>query len=580
MTSLPDLWIRHSKIDPKRLRFNLTRFAYVGGAAAKADKKLMEAIAKGKYGRPRVERVAVLSAIKEDLEAQLIGGIRLSTVISALDNIKRFFQFVDDQKRPCGFADVQGFFLDWAEFLFQRSRKKRPEITPASAYGFAVGVSGILDRIFEYHPSVGLMTKTRLAYKKKAKKALGRTAEKQNLEATFRMGHFLFDLVAGLTRESIYGPLPLIIPIRSGLVNGDQIRLWPGYEPGEWVLKDLNEMTPKQRHRLKKFLIPTRGNVASVKNTNRRHLVSILIRAEFVIFVAQTGMNKTQALTLRRERFKYKADGNSWIVRSYKHRAGGGVHFEIFKSYRKHFERYLQLIAEIFPDSEWVFPCVGRYGHEWGDKPNGGELHTLRNLILRYNIPWTPPQEVRNTRVNWLLRRSGDPDQTAEAAQHTKEILHTDYERPSQQRAMVEVTRFWTKQDPFAKKTLQASVVPGSACGGQPKATTDKPESVVAPNCVNPSGCLWCEHHRDSDSLDYVWSLHSFRHLKLIEATTITRPDEAPTDVVVNRLSEKIAWYAGSNEERAAWVEEARIRVEEGEHHPNWAGLVEMAEGL
>lgn len=55
---------------------------------------------------------------------------------------------------------------------------------------------------------------------------------------------------------------------------------------------------------------------------------------------------------------------------------------------------------------------------------------------------------LRNSRVNRLLRRSGDLELTAEMAQHAEQTLLGIYERPSQQRAMGEIMRFWNCADP------------------------------------------------------------------------------------------------------------------------------------
>ena len=177
----------------------------------------------------------------------------------------------------------------------------------------------------------------------------------------------------------------------------------------------------------------------------------------------------------------------------------------------------------------------------------------FRQLFEAHGLAWVTPRELRNTRVNWLLRRSGDPELTADMAQHTREVLKDQYERPSQQRAMVEVARFWSKHDPIKQKDLKASVI-SSSCNGDPESVADRPGGIVEPNCVNPSGCLWCKHHRDVDSEDYIWSISSFRHLKTIEASMTLSREEVPSDVVVDRLSEKLTWFKNSSSRRAGWV--------------------------
>ena len=281
---------------------------------------------------------------------------------------------------------------------------------------------------------------------------------------------------------------------------------------------------------------------------------------------------------MKRERFKYQPSGEGWIVRPFKHRAKGEVRFEIFKAYKPYLEKYLSFVNHYFPDSEWLFPGMSCKREKWGEVHVQGQLVAARKLIQRYGVPWIPPRVLRKTKANWFLRRSGDKDQTAEAMQTTRKVLGSSYEEPSQQRAMVEVTRFWKKTDPIAKGDLKASVIPAGPCGAKPKAASDKPVGVVEPNCINPAGCLWCVNYRDVDSFDYVWSLACFRYLKTIEAAGIPLSAEAPIDLVVDRLAEKINWFARSDKHRAKWVTEAQERVEEGDYHPSWRPLIEFLE--
>ena len=194
-------------------------------------------------------------------------------------------------------------------------------------------------------------------------------------------------------------------------------------------------------------------------------------------------------------------------------------------------------------------------------------------------IPWIPPATLRNTRVNWLLRRSGDESQTAEMGQHAVKTLQDRYERPSQHLAATEITNFWNANDPIKRQNLKNSLI-ASQCDATPEATPDKPLSVAEPDCVIPSGCLWCRHLRDVDSFDYVWSLVSFRYLKSLESADVVSKEKFPSDLVIDRVTEKVRWFQDSSEERASWVEEAQSRIEEGDFHPNWAGLIEFLEDL
>jgi hypothetical protein len=383
-------------------------------------------------------------------------------------------------------------------------------------------------------------------------------------------GSFLVDLINGISKEAVYGALPLRIQVRPGLVVNNEIVLRAGtkQKADRWLSDNSIELEALEKQ-YADSAVKARGTVKHI-NRYRWALVNMRVYAELLVFIAQTGMDMSTTTKLRRERFKYKPVGQTYQVREYKERRQGEVFFEIFKDYKPMFERHIAFVNHFYPDSEWLFPTRCKDGSirpQWDQKK-------IRALVLSYGIPWIPPQLLKNTRVNYLLRRSGDEDRTAELDQHTKKVLRQTYEQPSQQRSISEVTRFWNKFDPIQKGDLKASVIVGQ-CNGSPEAVDDKPSSVVEPNCINPSGCLWCKRSRDIDSNDYVWSLFSFRYLKGLEASMTIKPEEIPADVVINRLTKKIDWY---RDNRLEWVEEAEVRVGEGYYHPNWANLIEFLE--
>ena len=287
--------------------------------------------------------------------------------------------------------------------------------------------------------------------------------------------------------------------------------------------------------------------------------------AEFVIFVYHTGINVTPALHIERKGFKYHSAGNSeWRVTCKKGRKHGAVSFMVYSDYRPRLKRYIEFVDHFCPDSPYLFPISTEARLPYG------QAHYLpfKTLLASVGIPWIPPRVNRNTRVNFLDRIVGDPDVSAEMAQHARETFKQKYERPSQQRAMSALTCFWNKNP--------VSLLDGG-CSGEPEATTDKPSDVVNPDCTHSAGCLWCTKHRDIESEDYVWSLTTFRHLKLIEAAQPVKRD-IPADIAITRLSEKLKAFKELNEQSRHWVEEAFMRVAEGDYHPTWKNVISFWE--
>lgn len=389
---------------------------------------------------------------------------------------------------------------------------------------------------------------TRLQVPPQRKAAQRREVEKQSLAQAFEFGHLLQDICDGLQEDVVLrSHLPVLIKLRSGKT----IEHWSG-----WHLHSN----------------PTGFETFESDGTlrTRRPLANLRIEAELLMFLAQTGMNIAQAQKLQGSSFSYVSYIDGYRVSENKGRRKGKVVFEVFKEYRSHFERYLRWRANIFPGESLLFPY---------QRIRGGLQDAAINFRIKYicrdvECSYVAPSRLRGTKVNWLLRNSADPELTAEMAQHTKATLLDVYERPSLQKASVELLRFWSKNDPTISSN--ESVAPG-ACTGRPAAIVSKPALATDPDCIRPSGCLWCEHHRDVDSLDYVWGLACFGLLKEYELAKLA-PSEAASataaSLAMGRIREKLLWFQHSNSTRRAWVEEAHERLAEGHFHPDWQSLL------
>ncbi|WP_462160855.1 hypothetical protein [Pseudoalteromonas maricaloris] len=580
MVLTPDLRIQSERLRTKA-RYDLRRFLYQrpyskNGKALDA-RWFFRKIDAEEMGPPKLERLELILAIKEFLETKLESGGSISTIEGYLATLQLFFDFFNN-KEGVTLKNLEVSYLEYCEGLFIRSNQANSTLKKSSAYGYAAKLSAIFGEILEIPVSIELINRTRLPYVHTANKAVSRKADKQNLEDTTQMGCFLVDSVSGITIKKIYGELPFKIPIRNNANQTNEVTL----SLNSFRSKKINlltvsreSLTSRERDAVKKIMEP-RLEVDSIEGTKRHYFVSLRIQAEFLIFIAQTGMNVSQARALKRINFKYKPLGENWEIKTFKHRRAGEVSFKIYKSYKPFIEEHLKFIDYFFPESDLLFPW-----HNTGGQLSKGRAFSylsLRKLLKEYSIPWISPQCLRKTRVNWCLRRSsGDAELTSEMHQHFMETLRGNYERPSQQRSMIELTKFWDKNDPIQKGEIKASLIT-SQCNGIPIATHDKPPSVIAPNCVNQSGCLWCQNLRDIDSFDYIWSLFSFRYLKTIEAAGVNTKETVPSDLVLARLTEKIIWFRDSSNKRTQWVEEAEMRMAEGDYHPHWCALIEFLE--
>jgi hypothetical protein len=526
----------------------------------------------GKLGRPIVERIELLRLIRESLLNYLEGGGRRAMVKSCLGRLKLFFMWADDAASTAlSLATVEQCYRHWCDALLHRVRVGR-ELKETTAHGYGQEVGWVLDSVLER--SSPLIKTTRLKKLKTSPRAVSPKADKQNLEETFAFGHFLLDLADGLSIDAIWGPLPLHIPLR----NGTTLEEWSRLKRHD-TSKPPNPKWPAQARQAAQRAAQKRATWEAEKSYRTRHpLINLRIMAEMFMLMGQPAVNLAQAHQLRMDQWRFKPSNQGYEIRTYKHRRWGPVVFEIYSEYRAVFERYLQWRKAIFPDDPdgLLFPLLGHAGEAVRRRlDQSPDFSSLRDACERAGVVFVGPQALRSTNVNWMLRRTADPDLTADEKQHAKQTLLGIYEKPSLQRAMVQTQVFWAKHDPAL-----APPGPGSCAGKTPEPMADTPPAATQPDCLTPAGCFFCAHQRDIDSLDHVWSLASFRFLKSFELRAQGQAEAKqavphPADLSIKRITAKLSFIQASSSERAEWVKEALLRLEEGCYHPAWTGLIE-----
>lgn len=569
---LPDLTFPNLKYGKQETPWDLRLLLYRGGAAANL-REVGSLIAKGDLGTPVKNRITLVQKLHEVITGAMAAGGSRHTARSSIEALRRFFSWAEkDVTRAITVKSVESAYIEWTDHLLQRQRIVG-DISAVSVSREAAIIARMLDEVLDM--KVGLLSKTRVRKFYSKKRVLGIQADKQNIEQTIAFCHALLDIADALSAEAIQGALPVSIRFRSGQV----LQEWSGLKPLDKVKALTDEYAWPYA---KKIVIEARAAWEADTSLRTRYvLVNLRIQAEMLIFISQTGMNLAQAHRVKMGKFRYRSHLDGYQVhRVYKGRRRGEVEFEIFGGYRALFERYLKWRDAMFPggDEERLFPLVNKYGEpseKAVDVPT--KFQTLRERFKQLGIRFISPSILRKTRINWLLRHSLDPAMTAEMHAHTQETLIRNYEQPHLQVAMVEISRFHSRTDPAI-----APPGPGVCIKAEPKAIPGTPIEAPAPDCASPAGCLFCEHQRDIDSEDHVWSLSSYRHFKSLELTRyrLAAKGNSPiqAEATIDRLTAKLKYFKESSEVRTLWVCEALSRVEEGDYHPRWDGFIQLLE--
>lgn len=511
---------------------------------------MAEWIAKGALGPPILSRLSLVLAIHEEINSKLVAGNSVATAEVCIRNVRDLFALADKEHIGLDIESISAAYIRWADSLMNRVLVKK-DLKNSSAYSRARQVGSVLDRVLERTSPI--LHLTRLRRGKTANRGAsgqGITGEKKSQKDLFEFGYLVQDVCDGLSVNAILNSsFPFRINRRAGAM------------PVVW-----SQFFGDAR---------TRSNAASFEN--RVPLINLRIEAELFFFISQTSMNLSDAVGLKRRHFFYVSHLDGYHVKDRKERRAGEVLFEIFKEYKPHFERYLSWLSKAVPTALSLFPFIT----DGGRPLRKVSVSRIKTICGRAGVQYFPPSILRSSRTNWMLRKTGDPDLTAELAQHAKETLLEVYERPSQQRAVNELIRYWSKADPTSD--LFESVAPG-LCRGVPERSGRAPDTATQPDCQHASGCLWCFDHRDIESFDHVWALASLRHLKTIEISKWPIPKRStephPAQIAIDHLTEKLRFFEESNETRKEWVCESLLRIEEGSYHSNWERLIKSAEGV
>ena len=571
--AIPDLTLPKVKYGSNETPWDLRVLLYKGGAKGNR-RTVFNQMAAGELGNSLFERIELVTRIHQEMTARLVGGGKKTTAFTTLGRLRDFFGWADEFEQRLSLESVENVYRHWCDFLLNRVRLKT--LKHRSAYNSGSIVSSIIGAALER--SQPLILTSRLQYKRRGMRAVGIAADKQEMAETFAFGHLCLDVIDGLSIKAVYGPLPVKIRFR----NGQIVEQWSGL---------LNPVSVRTLH--PSYKNATNTNIvlrqraeweADCTLRTRSPLVNLRIMAELLVFVAQTGMNLAQAHNLRCTQYSYKSTVDGYQVRNYKERRKGEVLFEIFAEYKVIFNAYLEWRKEVFgATADRLFPFVRTGGADDSSTPDFKRFR--RDICLPLGIAFVGPQKLRNTRINWLLRQSRNPEQTAEQAQHTKQTLLRVYEKPSLQVAQVEIIQFWQKNDPRLTGKQLPCLAPG-VCDGIPKSLPGLPPEAPKADCTHPEGCLFCEHHRDIDSEDYVWSVASMRFMNTLIFRRFRPPAKGKADaachveLAIEVLTAKLAWFSNSNARRKAWVDEATEKIAEGEFHSHWRYLVESAQGV
>lgn len=544
-TALPDLTITHHRIEnPKSSVWDLTSLIHIGGYKLSKRRRTSKTNKSLKKLAIKYHQISIVIRLKEHAEALLDSGVAVRTIGVVTGNLKRLFDYLDDNSIRFNSVDnIRQALFEYSEYQYTRANLK--QIKHQTAYNSVVTTAWFLNGAFE--DLNFKIVHTRLKTETKSRRVMSREAEKVMLVDARKLARFCFEITKNFDPKSLRsGLLPILVE-----ANNQQINLTPARKKAVEVDKNF-------------------------KQTNAYVAFNYRVTAEVFLFLGMTIQNQAPTYNLKRLAFAFKPIGDTYEVREYKNRRGGEVLFKIPKPYKESFEKYLSFLDEYATESEWLFPYLEKF--KGFRKRTDSETAKFGRLCLRYQIPWVKPSAFRKIGENILMRLANDEKTASDYANHAISTFRQSYEFPSLQRGMIEIGRFWDRSDPLNHGQPKVSLF-NSPCSGVPQLINDATNKLPVPDCVTPSGCIGCMNYRDEDSFEYVWGLHSFKFLKIVESSLYLTNQEKPSNIAIDWVNMKIDWFKNSDKaEHREWVEEADVRISEGDYHPTWSRKIEQFE--
>lgn len=498
------------------------------------------------------DRIPLVVAIHDKLLAKRVGGTPDKTITNYFYGLKAFITWSDEHGYKLSLKTLRNVYVNYANHLYKRSTVIS-DLSEDSAFTIGSALAAVVNDVLGLKKGVLSLTHLRKPPPTPPwKKGQDATLDKDS----FRFGKALLKLSTALDLETLSAELPIEVEL----------------EPDKLLKIGL------RWHRNEIPRLPCGAVYTTQLCETRSALVNLRIEAELLIFISQTGLNIEQVRTLTNAPYRFdkmkSMPGFLEVRRAYKGRRGGEVEFEIHSNYKPLFIRYLAFRDTIFPEANegLLFEFLDVNGKS---KPRYYDLCSVKRRLDSIGFPYRGPRQLRAARENFLLDKTGNILLAAEMGQHSPEVFVKNYARPSFGTLLREVATFHQAQDAVATPPA-----PGACKTKAPSKIEGAPNEAPNPDCGSPAGCFFCVMHRDIDSMEHVWSLLSYRHIKSMELSKSRSKDASlvPAYHVIRRVSEIVNAFASSNDQRSAWFVEAETRITEGWFHPAWKHMIEFAE--
>lgn len=320
---------------------------------------------------------------------------------------------------------------------------------------------------------------------------------------------------------------------------------------------------------------------ANLDHSSRRQVGIVAHNAFVVLFAANTGMNRSQLLSLPWAG-PHDISTERQGFRVIKWRANNRVcHFEIEASFLPRFRRFLELRKYLLSSTPYgsLFFTLGRHMEPTPGPMLPSVVSSFFELLrtLDPQLPTICFREWRAAKSDWLVRNT-DPATAAMILQNSEQTVLKAYAAGSESVHRDEMSAFFASvRDTVLNRgeTLANSVDRAVGVCTSFGAPTSPGDGPITPDCRQVEGCLFCGHYKvHADECD-TKKLLSCRYC--LHQTSHLASSEEQFQQMFGPILERIRVLLDEiNHRDPGLVDRLHVEVEAGDLDPYWASKMEM----
>jgi hypothetical protein len=549
--------------------------------------------------------------LREASSLHPVDGLRVSTTYNSHANFVRFLDWCDENEHSDALSSPNNARSAFTAYLSHLKRLvNENKLHLSTAHSYQSELLGVLDSHYQFE---GLASGVQLLAKRDSlsQPTLVPSEEAQSQVLAW-CSSFLWGF-SDLVLNARAFPFELSIP---KYLNwpGDHLWVFPlhnwcrtpddprgnstfiVYDFQNGRLRDLNEIrsiSSSSDNSIKLMIANAKRRLATANSNerdhSRRNLALLAMRAFFLMFIATTGMNPSQAVSLPWNENLSEAVREPTVerqgFRTVKYRAQDRlVSFELGIQYLPAFRRYLEVrdFSLAGQTSDLLFGFEGAQRTESSRLEIGrGKLQAqaLFEVLNRIcpSLPRILPMQLRAAKQDYVIRNY-DPATAATAMQHSQDTAMRHYTNGSQAAQEAELHSYFVRveQVVLSRKSSQTMEArPMGACSS-PNLPTPLLSSSIRPDCTRAEGCLFCDKYRiHADFVDVKKLLSARLYLRKVSSLA-TNPShfQGYFGAIFQRIEEVLKALRRHN---APLVEQIELQVDsEGELDGYWSAKLDL----